>query len=249
MYNRTNWEKKELQYPPFNEHCMQHIFTMDVYQINSDFWWHWFLGAGRCATKASICGAASPTPRPSNCLDSFWSVGIVCRLSGQFPDYPDSFWIVRTVSGLSGKFLDYPDSFLIVRTVSEFFRKFLDYSDNYLDSLGNFLVIWIVFSLFWDRYELKRGNIYIIAKTFRILAKTFRTAMTRWQGFCDSVGSHWGAVGTTHELICEVMVITEKTNLSLNEIFTFLCVVDQSIQLVSPHLDSSAHICLLVRAL
>ena len=102
-----------------------------------------------------------------DCLDSFLSVGIVCRLSGQFPDYPDSFWIVRTVSGLSGKFLDYPDSFLIVRTVSEFFRKFLDYSDNYLDSLGNFLVTWIVFSLFWDRYELKRGNIYIIAKTFR----------------------------------------------------------------------------------
>ena len=132
-------EKKELQYPPFNEHCMQHIFTMDVYQINSDFWWHWFLGAGRCATKASICGAASPTPRPSNCLDSFWSVGIICRLSGQFPDYPDSFWIVRTVSGLSGKFLDYPDSFWIARKVSGFSGQFLNFSENF----------WIIRTIIW----------------------------------------------------------------------------------------------------
>merc|ERR1711989_51148 len=110
-------------------------------------------------------------------MDRLWIVQTVRGLPGQFVNCPDSFWIVRSVSGLSGKFLDYPDSFWIVRTVSEFFRKFLDYSDNYLDSLGNFLVIWIVFSLFWDRYELKRGNIYIIAKTFWNLAKTFQTAI------------------------------------------------------------------------
>ena len=90
-----------------------------------------------------------------------------------------SFYISRRNSCVLW-ILDCPDSFWSVRTVSEFFRKFLDYLDNYLDSLDNFLVIWIVLSLCWDRYELKGGNIYIIAKTFRMLAKTFRTAIIIW---------------------------------------------------------------------
>ena len=88
---------------------------------------------------------------------------IVSGLSGQFLDCPDSSWIVRIVFGLSRQFLDCPDSFWIIRIVFGLSGQFLDCPDSLQPVLGYILT--------------EIGNIYLTAKTFRILAKTFRTAM------------------------------------------------------------------------
>ena len=110
-----------------------------------------------------------------DCPHSFLIVRTIYGLSGQFLYSPDSFWIVPTVFGLFGQFMDYPDNFWIIRTVSGLSGQFFGYPEKFQPVSG-----WI-----WNA----RSNTYLIAKTFRIFAKTFWTAMLpRWQGFSDSAG-------------------------------------------------------------